>query len=74
MPNLNLPEYDFKRLPELGWVIFTAVGIEILQIVVVTDLAAVEDWKTWAITIGLTALTAGAKAGLAWFGRRGKFS
>lgn len=70
----RLPEYDFKRLPELGWAIFAAVSIEVLQIVVATDLAVVEDWKAWAITLGFAALAAGARAGLAWFGRRGRFS
>lgn len=74
MPNLNLPTYNFKRLPELGWMIFAGASVEVLQIVVATDLAVVEDWKAWAITLGFAALAAGAKAGLAWFGRHGKFS
>ncbi|KKM15150.1 hypothetical protein LCGC14_1698930 [marine sediment metagenome] len=74
MPNLNLPEYNFKRLPELGWTIFVAAAIELGQVLVKTDLALVEDWQAWGIALGTAVMVGAAKAGLAWLGRRGKFS
>ncbi len=74
MPNLNLPEYNFKRLPELGWAIFVAAGIELGQVLIKTDIALVDNWEAWGVALGTAVMVGAAKAALAWFGRRGKFS
>ncbi len=74
MPNLNLPEYNFKRLPELGWVIFAAMAVELAQVALTFNPEMITDWNTWGIALGTALVIAVGKATLAWFGARGKFS
>lgn len=70
----ELPEYNFKRLPELGWAIFAAVAIELAQVAVTFNPETITEWGPWAIALGTALVIASGKAALTWFGSRGKFS
>lgn len=61
--------YDYKKLQELGWMLATAAGTTLLQVLIDFDPAKVSDWKLWAISLGAGAVRAIAAAGLVWLGR-----
>ena len=61
--------YHLKILPELGWAVLIAVGTLIFQVIVDFDAAKIEDWETWAISLGSGAVRVGAAAALVAIGR-----
>lgn len=55
--------YEFKRLPELGWAILTAIAVEAGQILINTDFNAVTDWRTWIVSVLFAGLVRAVFAG-----------
>ena len=60
-------KYNFKLLEEVAWFAVVAAGIAVLETLIRFDPQTVTDWKTWAISLGGSAIRAAAGAAIARF-------
>lgn len=63
---MKLPEYEMK-LAEAGWFALVAVAVVILEAAIKFDVAVLQDWQTWLVSLGAAAVRAAAGALLAAF-------
>ena len=54
----------FHRWPELAWIVAVSAAVAVLTVLVEFDVAAIENWRTWALALlsGAVRAAAGAAA------------
>ena len=57
--------YEFKRWHELAWIIAVSAAVAVLTVLVEFDVAAIENWRTWALALLSGAVRAAAGAAVA---------
>lgn len=67
---MNIPQYDFKILPEIVWAAVIAASMALFQALVIFEPNEIEDWQFWAVSLGSGIVRAVAAAALAVIGAR----
>lgn len=62
--------YRFKALPELYWSVLTAAAVVLLLELAALNPDGIQNWRTWAVALGVAMVRAAAGAGLDWLRRQ----